>query len=260
MQTLIVPLDGSEGAERALPTVAALVRRSGAAVIVLTAEIGGVVEHPIEYLDRAARAAGIDEPQTLVVKGQFAATAIATTAKTAAEPVVCMATHARSGWRRALFSSVAEETLQVVEAPVLLVGPHVADAAPEPSLVVVCTDGSPAAQAILETAGDTAAALGLEVVVITVATGAEGEAATAEVERVAAELAAQGVTARGEVIDATDAPGAIVEYVRDRPGAILALATHGRTGLARMTVGSVTMAVVADAPVPVLTVRPSQLD
>jgi len=48
MQTLIVPLDGSEGAERALPTVAALARGSGAAVIVLTAEIGGDVEHPLE--------------------------------------------------------------------------------------------------------------------------------------------------------------------------------------------------------------------
>jgi nucleotide-binding universal stress UspA family protein len=61
---------------------------------------------------------------------------------------------------------------------------------------------------------------------------------------------------------ATDghAADAIVEFAGRRPGTLLALTSHGRTGLVRITVGSVTMAVVRDATCPILTIRPSALE
>ena len=49
---------------------------------------------------------------------------------------------------------------------------------------------------------------------------------------------------------------AITEFAAGRRGTLLALATHGRTGLARMTMGSVSMGIVRHATVPVLVVRP----
>jgi nucleotide-binding universal stress UspA family protein len=45
-KTIIVPLDGSEFAERALAPAAALAKRTGAEIIVMTSQIGGVVVEP----------------------------------------------------------------------------------------------------------------------------------------------------------------------------------------------------------------------
>jgi nucleotide-binding universal stress UspA family protein len=48
----------------------------------------------------------------------------------------------------------------------------------------------------------------------------------------------------------------IVRYARKNDIDVIVLATHGRTGLAHIIIGSVAEAVVRTAPCPVLTVRP----
>ena len=48
----------------------------------------------------------------------------------------------------------------------------------------------------------------------------------------------------------------IIRYARDRDIDLIVLATHGRTGLSHILIGSVTESVVRTAPCPVLTVRP----
>jgi nucleotide-binding universal stress UspA family protein len=55
-------------------------------------------------------------------------------------------------------------------------------------------------------------------------------------------------------------PGEIVELAETLDASMIAMGTHGRTGLARVALGSVTMAVAHRAPCPVLTVRPAHLD
>lgn len=50
----------------------------------------------------------------------------------------------------------------------------------------------------------------------------------------------------------------IVDYVEDNDIDLVVLGTHGRTGLDRVLLGSVTEKVVRVAPVPVLTVRPAE--
>jgi nucleotide-binding universal stress UspA family protein len=49
---------------------------------------------------------------------------------------------------------------------------------------------------------------------------------------------------------------AIVRYARTQEIDLIVLATHGRTGLAHLLIGSVAENVVRTAPCPVLTVRP----
>jgi nucleotide-binding universal stress UspA family protein len=49
---------------------------------------------------------------------------------------------------------------------------------------------------------------------------------------------------------------AIIQYARQQTIDLIVLATHGRTGLPHVLVGSVAEAVVRTAPCPVLTVRP----
>lgn len=64
---------------------------------------------------------------------------------------------------------------------------------------------------------------------------------------------------RWTVLQHDDAVPAIVDLARSEQVALIAMATHGRTGLSRVTVGRVTNGVVHDAPCPVLTVRPREL-
>ncbi len=84
----------------------------------------------------------------------------------------------------------------------------------------------------------------------------EGEDAVEEVRRRAEDvgLATETVVRRGEP------HRQIVEYVDEAGIDLVAMGTHGRTGLDRYLVGSVTEKVVRLCDVPVLTVRHTQED
>lgn len=79
----------------------------------------------------------------------------------------------------------------------------------------------------------------------------EGEAATEEVTRAAQDA---GVSARTEILTGSP-PRMITDYATDHDIDLIVMATHGRTGLDRYLLGSVTERVVRTAEVPVLTVR-----
>jgi nucleotide-binding universal stress UspA family protein len=57
----------------------------------------------------------------------------------------------------------------------------------------------------------------------------------------------------------TNVPEAIVRYARHNDIDLIVLATHGRTGLTHLLMGSVAEKVVRSAPCPVLTLRPETL-
>lgn len=61
-----------------------------------------------------------------------------------------------------------------------------------------------------------------------------------------------------EVVDAADIPGAICEFAKKRQADYIAMATHGRSGLRRLLLGSVAEVVVRHSRVPVLLYPPSQ--
>jgi nucleotide-binding universal stress UspA family protein len=57
----------------------------------------------------------------------------------------------------------------------------------------------------------------------------------------------------------SDISGAIVRYARHNDIDLIVMATHGRTGLTHLLMGSVAEQVVRTAPCPVLTLRPETL-
>jgi nucleotide-binding universal stress UspA family protein len=79
----------------------------------------------------------------------------------------------------------------------------------------------------------------------------EGTAAVAAVEE-AAETA--GVETRTSVVEG-DIHRQIIDYATDEDVDLIVMGTHGRRGLDRLLIGSVTERVVRSSPVPVLTVR-----
>ena len=74
-------------------------------------------------------------------------------------------------------------------------------------------------------------------------------------DRIAASLCAEGLRVRTAVVVESPA-GAILDYVTAHAVDLIALATHGRGGVARWLVGGVADKVVRGASVPVLLHRP----
>ncbi|HEY7496778.1 MAG TPA: universal stress protein [Candidatus Tectomicrobia bacterium] len=78
--------------------------------------------------------------------------------------------------------------------------------------------------------------------------------AHAYVQRVAGELTGAGATARGVVYEGYPAE-AILAGAREQAATLIALTTHGRTGLARWDLGSVTEKVLRGGECPILVTR-----
>ena len=87
---------------------------------------------------------------------------------------------------------------------------------------------------------------------------AERAGALSYLNGVAARLAERGYTTRVEVAVGSSA-ATIANVVHDRGVDLIAMATHGRSGLARALLGSVVTATVQRAGVPVLLTRPAEV-
>ena len=139
--------------------------------------------------------------------------------------------------------------------------------------ILVPTDGSDGATAALEHALDVAAADGARVhVLFVVDTTRDGlrsdddellevfEERGAELVTAAAERARERGVSVVDVVDRGDPHETILEYAETAPVDLIVMGTHGRRGLRRLFLGSVTERVVRTAPVPVLTVREPTAD
>jgi nucleotide-binding universal stress UspA family protein len=266
-KTIIVPLDGSEFAERALAPAAALAERTGVEIIVMTSQIGGVVVDPKHYLAHAATEAGISGADVIVISDRSFAGGLKVIVADAIDPLVCMSTHGHSGLVEAVLGSKAGEAIRELRAPLLLVGPKVdSDIATRTDSVVVCTDGTSASRAIVPEVSNWIRQLRLRAWVVQVLDAKARNTVDAAGEEPAVEVGAHalaesllnrdGAGVNWDVLHSDDTVGAILDYARRLPASLIAMATHGRTGIARVALGSVAAAVVHDAPCPVLVVRP----
>jgi len=270
-KTIVVPLDGSEFAERALVPAAAFAKRTGADVVLMTSQMGGVVVEPKRYLTDTAAKAGIPGANVAVISDHFAASGLRIVVADLADPIVCMSTHGHSGVIQALLGSTAEDAIRLLRAPMLLLGPNV-----ELSLttrldsVVVCTDGTETSNAIVPEVSEWIGDLQLRAWVVEVLdpevrraleeSGVEPAMEVATVYALAESLLTRnGAGVNWDVLHSDHAARAIVDYACQVRASLIAMSTHGRTGFARVALGSVTAAVVHNAPSPVLVVRPDGL-
>jgi nucleotide-binding universal stress UspA family protein len=128
--------------------------------------------------------------------------------------------------------------------------------------IVVPLDGSPLAEAALPHAYLLAAEAGSTVLLLRVVhgratlNGTDAALAEAEtyLEHVQRHISAGGVSVRTHVATGTPAE-AIASVAAQQDADMIAMGTHGRSGLRRMLLGSVTNAVLLATPLPVLLVR-----
>jgi nucleotide-binding universal stress UspA family protein len=262
---LLVPYDGSHFAQRAL-SVAAEIARSIASPV----HVAGFALTDSHRGDIAASIDALTAPPGVTMTSSTAKVddiVAAIAAEVDREPgtLVCMSSVGRSH-SAPLLGSVAEGVLRETFGPTLLLGP-----AADPASfhlrgpLVVCYDGSDTSSSVLPIAAQWAIALHVDPWVVTVlAPGARtddrGVPDSAAVARVAHQMQADiGRTVNFEVVHGHDSAAAICEFARSIDAAAIAVSTHGASGVRRAVLGSVAMAIVHEAPCPVLVHRPPHL-
>jgi nucleotide-binding universal stress UspA family protein len=186
--------------------------------------------------------------------------------------VVVMATHGRSGPGRWLYGSVADEILRRALVPVILVPPGVTAPWPtdRPPRILVPLDGSRHAEAALGPAEELAAQLGSEIVLLELVefppysflgdgnaylAAFDPDGALGEARQYLGALATR--LALGRVLAGLGYPAFAIAEVAGREKAdLMVMATHGRSGLARLVLGSVATGTLQHASVPLMLIRP----
>jgi len=253
---IIVGVDDGSYSWEALDLVRQLADGVGATLTAFHATSGGTADH---LHDRAAEAEiHLDSAPTT---GGSAGVAAALLGHVASRDnaVLALTSHARRGLGAALLGSIASAVLDASSEPVLLVGPHHGDPSPI-QRVLACIDGSELSEAILPAACRWARAAGAPLwLVHTVEPNASldlGKADSNYVQRVAEELDTEGIDVEFDVLHG-DHPGrSIADFANLHPGTLTALATHGRSGLQGITMGSVAMEATRRVTGPTLVARP----
>lgn len=259
---ILVPVDGSRFSEQLVAPAAALARASGTPLALLrVTERADDEADAKRYVDALAAPAGAEALCRPAADGGIAAT-IGEEARRVAGTLVALCSHGRSGTLQAVFGSVALEVLRALGEPLVMFRPQGEAQAmlPRVGRVVLPLDGSKLSESVVPQAAALAKWLGARIVVVSViepSTQIDPSVPTGDVlesgyvRTQARDIAEQhGVAASWEVLHGE--PGeAIPRFVRGLGDAMLAMTTHGHTGLRSMVTGSVTAQCLRDAHVPV---------
>jgi nucleotide-binding universal stress UspA family protein len=190
--------------------------------------------------------------------------------------LIVMATHGRSGLQRWMLGSVADKVLHGSTNHVLLIrASDQGQTDGEASLkkLIVPLDGSPLAERVLPHVSDLAKKMRLETILLRAyalppALAADeygtytdkliGQLEAGAKEYLAAktgELQKQGVPNVSYVTDLGYGAEKITSLARRTPDNLIAMCTHGRSGVTRWALGSVTERVVRHSGDPVLIIR-----
>ena len=230
----------------------------------------------VQKLEAAAgrlRARGIETLTELGV-GPAAPTVIELAAKYSADLIV-LGTRGLTGFRHLLLGSTAQHVVQKARCPVLAVHPDDAEKHRAIRSILVPTDFSEGTESVLQAAGsilhpDKDARLvllhayhlpveftALGTVPMTPRLYADAaDQAREKLEELAKPLRALGI--RVETVAREGYPPTVIEEeARAQQVDLIAMGTHGRSGLRHLLLGSTAERVVQHAPCPVLTVRRS---
>ena len=320
MQRILVPLDGSARAERALPVATRIARNTGATLLLLRVStlvvdyhaslgLAGISEQAIldseqekarAYLESICHLGDLATLQvgTVALSGTPAETLLAYIEANKVDLVV-MCSHGYTGFKRWALGSVAEHVTRHSSVPVLVLrerSPKPQELTPEagiPLRALVALDGFSFAEAALIPTIQLVGALAghgqgvvhlMQVVQMpTVEQAMEYERYDDEVRRqilseagsylqsvcdrlMQGPAAEFGVKVVWSVEESKDVVKTLIHAAELGEGAdreeacdFMALATHGRSGLRRLTIGSVTERVMAKSQLPLLIVRPQEV-
>lgn len=287
VNNILLPRDFSDGADQAVPYALDLAGHTGARLHVLFAQVLHDMERHDEELEasehelgeRLRRSVeehgrGHPEPDQIVHTVERDVTAAPAILRYAEEhdiDLIVMGTHGRQGAKRLALGSVAEDVVRHAPCPVFTVREQ--ETAPAVNRIVAPIDFSEHSREALRNAKALAQHYGARIDLVhiveeTLHPAFYGPAmqsiydAQPDIEERAVErLKTFYRETEGPDSEVTfhagpgRAPEALAEYARERAADLIVMATHGRTGLERMRLGSVTEKLMRRAPCPVFTVK-----
>lgn len=230
------------------------------------------------YLDSLAdrvRKAASTPVDTALLQGEIMGSLQKYATRVHADAVI-LSTHSRTGMRKAWMGSVAEALIKAGDLPVLAIHAEEADGRGEPIRVrnvLLPLDGSELSEVIIPHAVELATAFGARVTVLQVVSSQfpDGngmvpalpqqwtdalDAGEEYLRKVTRRIKARGLQADPVVLAHPRPSQAIIDVAREMEADVIAMATHGYTGVRRALFGSTTEAVLRNAHLPVLIKRP----
>ena len=284
LQEILVPLDGSGEAEGVIPYLRDLAPGFGSRVHILGVGIGRKtrrVNRLLEdYVNRIAHGLQSDNIKAeAVTRYGIAADKILDFTAENEIDLIIMTTHGRGGITRWWMGSVAEKVISEATAPVLLVRskrPSKTGATGKLNFlhkILAPLDGSDIGEAALPYAETLAINSGALISLLQVVSPpgtveasllggpdwrkfvkAMQNAGEDYLKNIAERLSGKGIKSTYDVVTG-DPADKIVEYADDKSVSLIAMSTHGRTGLARWVLGSIADKVLHSARIPILLVR-----
>lgn len=287
---LLVPLDGSPFAASVIPLALDLARRAGGEVrfVVVTPPLpvsegsAPLLNPSIELTMRAENRRYLDEvlareaEKGVRLSGELldgpVVDTIADAVRAHGSDLVVVATHGRGGFSRFWLGSTATGLIRQSPAPLLLLRPAEGESLPplRPRRILVPVDGSGFGETIIWDALTFGGAEGVEYHVVQViapvpvvlsAASPErdrklfGEREAAAVDYLATVkdgFVTRGATCAASVLVADNVGQEIVAYAEREQCDLIAMGTHGRSGVGRLLIGSVADKVIRGSSVPLL--------
>ncbi|MCH7553555.1 MAG: universal stress protein [Chloroflexi bacterium] len=292
---ILLPQDGSEVSEGIIPFVRMLAKGRPVKVTILYVagrdgggDVGTLVRLPE---GKAIKTEGyLADLQRDLASDECAVDSVVLTGRPDEEIVrygeaegfdlIAMSTHGRSGVGRWVFGSTTDKVMQSTSLPLFIVrsskvqekvGPDVAFRS-----IVVPLDGSLLGECVVADAIDLTKALDLEVRLLRVIptstmamAGADpyaydpqlytkiAQGAEDYINRKRAEIEGAGCRASAQAIQGYP-PERIITLAEESPDSFIIMSTHGRTGVGRWVLGSVTDRVLRASPRPVLLIHPPE--
>jgi nucleotide-binding universal stress UspA family protein len=280
---ILAPLDGTARAEEAIPVARALASDSGAQIYLLHVDAASApvspnpdIQRRLEDIAQELRGAGV-ATHVLALSGQASAT-IAAVAEVHNIDLIVMAPEARGAFGMLRHPSVTAGVLAKSPTPTLLV--PLASVGGLPALlasggasIIVPLDGSPLAEQALPLAARLAERyqrrllLARVIPPLQVVVAGPGtypllrDAADSDLRDTHAYLSA----IKGRIQQSSHVPvewmvlngipaNELLSLVETKPDSVVVMSTHGRSGFARILLGSVALAVARQASVPVFVV------
>lgn len=285
---VLVPLDGSELAERAIPYAKAIAKTKGSELILFTVSIASV-----EQLDRPMKAyleLNVKELQSQGIKASIAiaygnvADEIVSFADKKKVDLIIISTHGYSGIKRWVLGSVARKVLYGTCVQVLLIKSKAPKASQvELKRLLLPLDGSPFAETPIPFIEELTKGTKTEIVLTTVCEPplvpsygdrpinptwkkhrdklwAETQKQAAEyLNKVKSKLEKRGMQIKAQVIpgDLGRVAESIMQTAQKEKINMITMTTHGRSGVSRWVYGGVANRIVEQSVQPVLLIRPS---
>jgi nucleotide-binding universal stress UspA family protein len=294
---MLVPLDGSKVAEQVLPYARFLAKSLGIPTELLgvvdpetlVAFANPAQGRPLDtrvtetmsrsaiYLETTARSFQGAQVKSSVAKGKPEDEVIERAAADK-NTLIVMATHGRSGLQRWLLGSVADKVLHGATNHLLLIRASdqgKTDGEAPLKTVIVPLDGSPLAERALPVVVDLAKKMDLQVVLVrayalppTISAEDYGYYSAELLDHLESEardylqgkineIKQKGIATVTSVVNTGYGAEEIITLARNTPDNLIVMCTHGRSGIQRTVLGSVTDRVVRHSGDPVLIVQSS---